>query len=262
MGWLPRALVAVGLTAAAATFPSPNATAAPSPCVTPPPSMTSWWPADGDALDIQGGHNGVLRGDTAFAAGMVDQAFSFDGSGDFVRAPDSRAWTLGDHAFTIDLWVRIDDLAAGGRQSFVSHDEGPGELRKWIFWFDVQGHGEPSGNALRFHINGPKQGPLDPVFAPWTPVDGRWYHVAVTRTRNAPDHPSVWRLFIDGKRVARRVDRHTIHDAVAPLRIGYSEVDFFLHGATDEVEIFHRALTGSEISTIYASGSAGKCKPA
>jgi hypothetical protein len=254
------AVVAALLATAAAALSTGGGTAAAITCLPPPPGLSAWWPADGDAHDVIGGHDGVLRGGASFAPGVVDRAFSLDGSGDFVRVHDSPAWTLGDHAFTIDLWVRIDDLSAP-RQSFVSHDEGSGELRKWIFWFDVRGHGEPSGNALRFHINGPSQGPLDPVFVPWTPVEGRWYHVAVTRTRNAAGHPSVWRLFIDGARVARRVDGHTVHNALAPLRIGYSEEDYFLRGATDEIEIFHRALTRSEIAAIYAAGSAGKCKP-
>src|SRR6185295_10275127 len=49
-------------------------------CVAPPPQMVAWYPADGNALDIQGGNNGGLRGNVTFASGEVGQSFQFDGA--------------------------------------------------------------------------------------------------------------------------------------------------------------------------------------
>src|SRR5437868_8309554 len=48
-------------------------------CTPPPPNMVSWWPADGNANDIQGGNNGTLEGAATFAIGKAGQAFSFNG---------------------------------------------------------------------------------------------------------------------------------------------------------------------------------------
>ena len=48
-------------------------------CTTPPATMISWWPGDGNANDIQGSSNGIMQGGATFAAGKVEQAFSFDG---------------------------------------------------------------------------------------------------------------------------------------------------------------------------------------
>src|SRR6185369_14348079 len=51
----------------------------------------------------------------------------------------------------------------------------------------------------------------------------------------------------------------SIPNPVAPLTIGRAE-NFFLNGFVDEVEIFNRALSASEIQAIYNADSAGSCK--
>src|SRR6266446_2601149 len=48
------------------------------PCATAPSGMVSWWPAEGDANDIQDGNDGTIQGTVTFAPGKVGQAFSFD----------------------------------------------------------------------------------------------------------------------------------------------------------------------------------------
>src|SRR6185503_7049957 len=46
-------------------------TVPPLSCVTAPPNMVSWWPAEGDANDIQDGNHGTLTNGVLFAAGKV-----------------------------------------------------------------------------------------------------------------------------------------------------------------------------------------------
>src|SRR5438093_5124932 len=57
-------------------------------CLQPPSGMVAWWPGDGDARDIAGGHNGIVTGDLSFQNGLVGQAFRFDDMRDFVSVPD------------------------------------------------------------------------------------------------------------------------------------------------------------------------------
>lgn len=100
---------------------------------------------------------------------------------------DSPSWTLGSQAFTIELWALFRSVR--DRAPLVDHNEGPGTLNKWVFWFDGWGV-RPGGPALRFHVNGPEVGALDPGVWPWwTPETQRWYHLAAralsTSTENA-----------------------------------------------------------------------------
>ena len=59
----------------------------------PPANMIAWWPGDGNAADIQGGHYGILRGDAAFGTGEVGSAFSLGGGG-LVEVSDGPAWSF------------------------------------------------------------------------------------------------------------------------------------------------------------------------
>ena len=75
------------------------------------------------------------------------------------------------------------------------------------------------------------------------------------------------RIYVNGAMVAERTDPPiTLTDSIADLAIGghlaspTSLVTAF-PGLIDEVEIFNRALSASEIRSIFDAGSAGKSKP-
>jgi hypothetical protein len=94
--------------------------------------------------------------------------------------------------------------------------------------------------------------------------DGQWRFVAVTVRRGST---TGGRLYVDGALV------HTFDttpllgavDTTAPLHIGQQPAlgrgrpaRHFL-GGIDEVELFHRALTATEVGALFAAGSFGKC---
>src|SRR5687767_5636249 len=52
----------------------------------PAPGLVSWWRAEGGVQDFAGSNNsGSLQNGASFAAGMVGQAFRFDGTDDYVN---------------------------------------------------------------------------------------------------------------------------------------------------------------------------------
>jgi len=73
------------------------------------------WQGDGNANDSVGTNNGSLVGDTTFTTGVSGQAFSFDGNGDDVEAPDDPSHYLSG-SFTIDAWEKTTD---GSDQHFI-----------------------------------------------------------------------------------------------------------------------------------------------
>jgi Concanavalin A-like lectin/glucanases superfamily len=245
-----RLFVAVALAAGVSVGTVPVAAAPVAACVPPPASLLSWWPANGSTADVVGGRAGSLRNGANFAAGMVAQAFIFNGVDQYLEVADDPAWTLGTRAFTIDLWVKFTEVRP--RDPFIGHDEGGGELNKWIFWYDESGHTTPSGPALRFHINSPTLGPVDTISVPWEAAVNTWYHVAVTR------NGSTYALYLNGAQIGTSTDTRVIPNPAAPLTIGKAE-DFLHNGQIDEVEIFERALSPTEIAVLFNAGGAGKC---
>jgi hypothetical protein len=107
--------------------------------------------------------------------------------------------------------------------------------------------------VLAFHINNPGVGVVFLVQVPFTPSLNQWYHLAVVRSG------TTFTILTDG--VAAGVDSTSIPipNVNAPLIISQAE-GFFFNGRLDEVSIYDRALSATEIASIYNAGSAGKCK--
>ena len=110
---------------------------------------------------------------TNLSAQGAGNALSFDGSGDYVSIPDKDDWTFSD--FTISLWVKANSWSgAYFTRPFLSHDEGPGYRKKWIYTFN----GTSSGGRTLFHING--AGSANVVGDVWTPKVDVWYFITIT----------------------------------------------------------------------------------
>ena len=64
--------------------------------------------SDGDASGTN--KTVTVNGDPDLTTGKFDGAMSFDGAGDYLNVPDSEDWNIGSGDFTIDFWVKINNL--------------------------------------------------------------------------------------------------------------------------------------------------------
>ena len=214
-------------------------------CISPPSGVVGWWPGDGAANDIIiGGNNGTLQGNVTFAPGMVGQAFSFDGSS-YLDASDSNL-PVGNSSATISAWINTNQT---GEQYFIS-------------WGSRIGCGGTSNEialgAYQNHLILESCG--GHVESSTIVNDGAWHHVV-----------GVWygsntaTLYVDG---VQQTDTSTAPlpsiDIISSghLNIGQLvQAGINFNGLVDEVQIYNRPLSESEIQTIYNAGSAGVCKP-
>jgi YVTN family beta-propeller protein len=206
--------------------------------------LEAWWRADGNANDVIGGNNGMLRGGTSFATGKIGQAFSFDGSTGFVQVPNSPLGDFGSADFSLALWVNFSAVRSGPVSQlpnvFIGKDEGAGLRNKWVFFL--------ADGGLSFHINSPTPGPfLGPI--PFNPVLGNWYHLALTKSG------STYVFYVNGVAIGSVSGPNALPAVNAPLTIGQAESLGFFNGLIDEVEIFNRALLPEEVQTIFNSGA-------
>ena len=111
-------------------------------CVTPPSSIVSWWPGDGNSLDIFNGNHGTIVDDVYYTAGKVDQAFSFDDHGE--------VW-IGDYPsldvqrITIEAWV-YPTLLDGGVDIILNKEpENYGYIQYEI---GIRGSNDPQGGNI------------------------------------------------------------------------------------------------------------------
>ena len=217
----------------------------PQSCAPVTSCLFAWWRAEDNALDEVGGHDGTLHNGASFGAGRAGQAFSFGGLDDYVSVPDSPLWHFGMRDFTIELWTQLNQV----KDSMFVHQQSGDSIGG--FELDVQ----PSfrdGSVLVFARN-PREGG---IVRRWNPSPNTWYHLAVAR------EGGVYRLYVDGRQLgAEQPDPNPVGDVNGPLRIGsWAQAGLGVNGMIDELSIYCRALSASEIQAIYNAGSAGKCK--
>jgi len=222
-------------------------------CVEPSTDIIAWWPFDetsGTVVeDIVGNNPGIHVNNPVHSEGNIGGALRFDGN-DYVGVADNDLWAFGSNDFTVELWANWDSPGGGSighpGDIFIGNDEGPGWRRKWFFAL--------GGGYLNFHINSPSIGPRFFPRAPFSPIVGQWYHLAVTRNGNT------YTIFVDGQPAATATESHAVPNANAPLTIGQAEGLGYMNGRLDEITIYNRALSQEELQAIYEADSEGKCK--
>jgi hypothetical protein len=218
----------------------------PPPCAPPQPSLVGWWPANGNADDSVSGNNGTLKNGVTYAPGEVGLAFSFNGQNQYVQIADSPA--LEPQSVTLECWFDASDATSGG--NLISKPLGPGTYDSYQIWL-------ASGNLHGTICNANTAGPL--LTYDFTPLPGVWHHVAYSFDSSAQSQT----LYLDGSVVASGTANLQIGYDSHPVLIGvdfdHGSIVIPFDGRIDEVSIYNRALTGTEIAAIYNAGISGKC---
>ena len=188
-----------------------------------------------------------------FVPGKVGQAMSVNGTNG-ISVPDNASLDFGAGAdFSIDAWIKTANTA---RNTLTIVD------KRLLSGSNVTGY------ALYLY-NGKVSFELaDGTLLDWLALsadlrDGQWHHIAVTVVRNSA---TGGRAYVDGAPTAT-FNPTSKSGSLAnnqPLLIGqnaYAAIADYI-GEIDEVELFSRAVTATDIASIYNAGSTGKCHPA
>ncbi|WP_147069459.1 LamG domain-containing protein [Microcystis aeruginosa] len=192
------------------------------------PNTVSRWAADGNALDSVDSNNGTLINGVTFGTGQFGQAFSLNGTNQYVDIPDSNSLDI-TNALTISAWINpttvtssriVDKITVGATDGYLLDILG-GPLRM------IAGNAELLGGTVATNTFQHVAGVYDGQFM---------------------------RLYINGVEVASND-----FGSIAPiptnnlsLKIGVDSTgnDNLFSGLIDEVNIFNRALSASEIGQL------------
>jgi hypothetical protein len=218
--------------------------------VAPPDGLVSWWTADNTAADLKGLNNATLYNGTTYAAGKVQQAFSFDGLDDRAELgdPDSLKFTA---SMSIEGWILVRGYTPGTQEAILFRGDGHGlDPYQLTIWND---------GKLTFKVTGTTGSAS--VAAP-VPL-GQLIHVAAT----LDDATGAMTLYENAAVVAQTVTTirpvRDLDPAYNPgIGIGNSPSAYNipLNGLIDELSVYNRALTAGEVQGIYSAGTAGKIK--
>ena len=217
-------------------------------CAPPPSGLVSWWPANGNALDIVSGNNGILEGGVTYTNGEVGQAFNLDGATGFVA---TSLLITNPQTFSLSLWFRTATSNGGVLISFDSSQTNIGTYDRNMY-MDTNG-------AVHFGV--------------WTTSAQQINSAAGYNDDNW--HQAVGSLsagtglsfYLDGVLVGANAAVTNAEVYNGWWRFGYDSLvywpfppaSYYFQGQIDEVSIFNRALSSNEVAAIYHAGSAGMC---
>ncbi len=199
--------------------------------------LVAHYPLDGNANDVSGNQNhGTAYGVSFVGGAQGGQAANFDGVNDYVRVPRSASLDIASNRLTLAAWVRWSGDTDGANYILDKHSN--------QYNLALNGGGSTSGKP-RFIVG--QSGILDSPVA-LTPMT--WHFVAATYNGN------VATIHIDGQEVASSNFQKTISPS-GDLFIGCHQNcsdRYSFNGAIDEVRIYDRALSQSEIEELYDGG--------
>jgi hypothetical protein len=235
-------------------------------CTEPPSGLVGWWPGDGNANDIAGHENGKLTGGITFAPGMVCKAFLLNGINGFVNLGTSHTFNVSDGEFTVDAWVLFNTLShppgsngarPAGDMSIVDK-MAPTPIDNADGWRLLK----QDNNSFMWCFGGGSTngcqaagGVPTTVLSTTKATTNTWYHVAGVKSSTEIA------IYVNGvKEASQPLPVFTDSNSVG-LLIGGNALHYaYFDGLIDEVELFNRALSDSEIQAIFSAFSAGKCK--
>ena len=232
-------------------------------CAAPPDGMVGWWKAEANAKDIVGGACGVLYPGTTFSAGAVGQAFNFDGDIGCVMNTNTPPLTNIQNNFTMEFW-------AYPRAGFTMMPEGDGtgtSGQSYAIFPNWGGTDGKAGVGVCVGTNGVSvvehAHNYMPSMLSYPMLINNWVHIAVVYSNKQPT------LYLNGVKVRTGIasDRTFVYPS-KDFGGSYDSVwgyqfRFYgpYNGLLDEVSVYNRTLSASEIAAIYNAGSSGKCEP-
>ncbi len=217
------------------------------------PGIVSWYNGlaytNGQVEDVYGVNPGsLLFGASVSTNGQVGETFNFRGGTnmDRILIPDNPSLAF-TNSFTIEGWINI--LTNDGGVIFFRGDNRPG-LDPYVI-------GTDGANGIYFKITDIS----DNSYTISAPISNGWHHFAAVLC----DSDSSMRLFIDGAQMTmgytaiRPFDLLEVFSqpGVAIGNVAGTVNNMPFNGMIDEIAIYNRALSGSEIQSIYTTGLAG-----
>jgi hypothetical protein len=201
---------------------------------------------NGNANDATGNDNGTLQNSPATSVdrfNISNSAYNFNGSNQYVSTANSY---VNPTDFTISIWFKTNTTSGGKLIGFGNAQTGSSSNYDRHIYMN---------NAGQIYF-GVYPGSVVTVNSPLSYNDNNWHLATATLSSTTG-----MALYIDGAIVGSNAGNKTAQAYTGYWRIGYDNTNgwtsipssFFFNGILDDALIYSRALSASEIATLYNS---------
>lgn len=208
--------------------------------------LVGYWKLDGSANDATGVNNGSISGTATVETGKIGSAYYFAPyPSSYISIANSTSLNIQGNTISLSAWVKS---TSGGTQMIVSKFSGVGTHTDPYFQYNLQ---LLQGSSLfpRFFLSIGGTA----YYAANNTISinhNQWYHIAGTYDG------TTMRLYLNGSQIATTAVTGNIKSYSTPVYISKNGAlgETFI-GNIDEVGIWNRTLSASEVSQLYNSGN-------
>jgi glucose/arabinose dehydrogenase/chitodextrinase len=228
------------------TVPSASQSYTASYTVTQPSSLVGAWgfneASGATAADASGnGNAAALTNGPAWVAGKHGNAVSLDGVNDYLSVPNSASLDVSGNALTLSAWL---NPASTSRDSVFLGKFWASSMTSPFYQYGIELDG---GTVPHFYV-GTTGGLTGGSLGSALPL-GQWSHVAIVFNGTQAQ------FYVNGALVATRPVSASITARGNQLRIGAdANTQQFYKGAIDDLRIYKRVLTASEVQADMDTG--------
>jgi hypothetical protein len=221
-----------------------------------PTNLVSYWTLDESSTgvgDVQRNdsvttNHLVDNNSTASAVGKQSNGADFElANTEYLRKTDNASLSITSDV-SLAAWVKFE-TAPGAGTYFVFASKYTSGTSRNLYW-------DMDQTTIRFGIgNGSGVGSGDSECTKsWSPSAGTWYHVAVTYSNSANEQ----KIYIDGSQLGTTCGsaNFSMADGTSPFEVGRrGDGAGYFDGIIDEMGLWSKTLTSTEITDLYNSGS-------
>lgn len=217
--------------------------------------IISYWKLDetsGNAIDATGTGNTLTNTNVTYSAGKINNGANFNVSNAYLSR---NSFTINQTAFSISAWFKTSASAPSDIYSILCQDYTGGSPSR-VFQFAIN-----NSSNFRFIRFGSSNNLLTNISNSTPLNNGIWHHVVATFSNSVGS-----RIYVDGVLTGSDSVLTSNNSSLSiPTLMGASQGDSgsignYFNGQIDEVGIWSRALSGSEVSELY-NGGAGLSYP-
>jgi len=220
--------------------------------------LVSYWELEESSgenrIDAHGTNDLTDSTTVASATGKVGNGADFEASNsEYLFRADNPSLSI-TTSYSTSFWIKYETTPGSGRYSYIAKADGGNGQTSYEVWTNWS-----TGKLMLFQSDDGSGGTNTEDGVTWSPSTATWYHVVTTYNTAT----TTAKFYINGSQQGSDVtsfDQASIYDGNKDFNLGCTFVTEaargnFTDGIMDQVGLWGKVLTSSEITELYNSGN-------